>query len=85
MAVTSRFSGDRPIAQFKLFNTDSLGAKIITATWQWTDADGMDVGGGTFASRPTSHQIDSRGYLTLQSSAPSIDAVSVSLRLRAGD
>lgn len=82
IAVASTLSGDRPIAQFKLFNTDSLGAKNIVATWQWVDFNGMDVGLGTFSSTPTTHSIDSQGYLTLTSPAPSADAVSVSLRLR---
>jgi len=82
IAAASKVSGDRVIAQFKLFNTDSLGAKTIVATWQWVDSNGMDVGSGTFSSRPTTHSIASQGYLTLTSPAPSTDAVSVSLRLR---
>ena len=82
IAVASTLSDDRPIAQFNLFNPDSLGAKKIVATWQWVDSSGMDVGLGTFSSTPTTHSIDSKGYLTLTSPAPSTDAVSVSLRLR---
>jgi hypothetical protein len=82
IAAASNVSGDRVMAQFKLFNKDSLSAKTIVATWQWVDSNGMDVGAGTFSSRPTTHSIDSKGYLTLTSPAPSTDAASVSLRLR---
>jgi hypothetical protein len=82
IAAASKLSGDRPIAQFKLFNTDSLGEKRIIATWQWVDSNGMDLDLGTLSSRPTTHSIDSQGYLTLTSPAPSTDSVSVSLRLR---
>ena len=82
IAAASNVSGDRVIAQFKLFNKDSLSAKTILATWQWVDSNGMDVGAGTFSSRPTTHSIASQGYLTLTSPAPSTDAESCSLRLR---